>query len=97
MEFAKTGFSASKQQHILQPQPRGFASCDGAFGPAAWGCANGRFDFTLLFQQSIFAIIPSILLLLATPIRIAQLKGRARQVFASSFLYTKLVRRSFSC
>lgn len=68
-----------------------FARCDGSFGPLAIGCVGGRFDFTLLFEQSIFAIVPSALLLLVTPYRIWQLAGQKPKVSPSFIIYLKLV------
>lgn len=68
----------------------GFASCDGSFGPFA-SCADGRFDFTFLFEQSILSIIPSAVLLLITPLRVWQLAGRKPKVSASFAIYLKLV------
>ncbi|RFU75576.1 abc transporter [Trichoderma arundinaceum] len=39
-------------------------SCDDSFGPVASGCETPRFDFTLLFEQSILNIAPCALLLI---------------------------------
>ncbi|KAJ4864305.1 ABC transporter domain-containing protein [Trichoderma breve] len=38
--------------------------CDNSFGPAASSCETPRFDFTLLFEQSILSIAPCALLLI---------------------------------
>lgn len=55
------------------------AECEGSFGPAATICSN-RFDFTLLFEQSILNIGPSAVLLLALPFRLQQLLHQRRKV-----------------
>ncbi|KAL3955773.1 hypothetical protein ACCO45_011336 [Purpureocillium lilacinum] len=48
-------------------------TADAAFGPAvAPGCRHG-FDFTLVFEQSIFVLLPAALLLVAAPLRLARL------------------------
>jgi ATP-binding cassette, subfamily C (CFTR/MRP), member 1 len=54
-------------------------NCESSFGPATYTC-NGRFDFSLLFEQSILAIGPSAVLLLAAPFRIQQLRSYSRKV-----------------
>ena len=46
---------------------------DDLFGPAIRGCRH-VFDFTLFFEQSIFQIAPSALLLLCLPLRASQLR-----------------------
>ncbi|KAL7953090.1 P-loop containing nucleoside triphosphate hydrolase protein [Trichoderma compactum] len=38
--------------------------CDNSFGPTASSCETPRFDFTLLFEQSILNIAPCVLLLI---------------------------------
>lgn len=38
--------------------------CDNSFGPTASSCETPRFDFTLLFEQSILNIAPCALLLI---------------------------------
>lgn len=48
-------------------------SADDVFGPAVQGCRN-NFDFTLLFEQSLFQIAPCALLLLSLPVRASQLR-----------------------
>ncbi len=58
-----------------------------SFGP---GVLDG-FDFTVLFENTILSIVPSVLLLLALPFRVYFLYGRPRKV-TKSFLYeNKLV------
>ena len=63
---------------------------DAAFGPQL----KGSFDFTLAFEQSIFSIAPSALLLVVVPIRLALLarKGTRAAVRNSTLLlWLKLV------
>jgi len=48
---------------------------DGAFGPQVQSCRDD-FDFTLLFEQSIFSIAPTALLMLVSVPRIFQLHRR---------------------
>lgn len=55
------------------------ASCDSWFGPLVYDC-NGRFDFTLLFEQSILTIAPSATLLLAAPVRIHHVHKQSRKL-----------------
>ncbi|KAL2883225.1 hypothetical protein SGCOL_001416 [Colletotrichum sp. CLE4] len=55
------------------------ADCEGSFGPAATVCSN-RFDFTLLFEQSILNVGPSAVLLLALPLRLQHLLHQRRKV-----------------
>ncbi|KAF4835570.1 ABC transporter atnG [Colletotrichum tropicale] len=55
------------------------ADCEGSFGPAASACSD-RFDFTLLFEQSLLNIGPSAALLLALPLRLQQLLRQRRKV-----------------
>ncbi|KAL0938516.1 ABC multidrug transporter [Colletotrichum truncatum] len=55
------------------------AECDSSFGPTATFCSD-RFDFTLLFEQSLLNIGPSAVLLLALPLRLQQLFRQRRKV-----------------
>lgn len=54
-----------------------------SFGPAA----KTAFDFTPLFEDTMFSMIPSILLLLAMPYRIFALRGQRPKVARGGFLY----------
>ncbi len=65
-------------------------NCDNSFGPADYDC-NGRFDFTLLFEQSILAIVPSAVLFLAFPLRATQLAKQAPKVLQHPLSVLKLV------
>ena len=56
---------------------------DDSFGPVVrvGTCEDTRdvFDFTLLFEQSIMSVGPSVLLLLAVPLRWLQLRSQSRK------------------
>jgi ATP-binding cassette subfamily C (CFTR/MRP) protein 1 len=45
---------------------------DDRFGPTVVGCRDD-FDFTLMFEQSILSLIPSVVLLIVSVARITQL------------------------
>lgn len=66
---------------------------DNDFGPLIRG-SRDDFDFTLVFQQSILAIIPSTLLLLAASIRLYQLLGATRKKARDGSIYAKQVTQS---
>lgn len=68
-------------------------AADDTFGPFEPPISYALFDFTLLFEQSIFSIGPAALLLLVSPLRIAQLSNRRRVVRSSPLATAKLVRR----
>lgn len=74
------------------------ATCgDNLFGPQVLdnSCRSG-FDFTLLFEESVFAIAPSAILLLSVPWRLAQLyKGRVKVSLTSLHAF-KLVNKSLN-
>lgn len=57
------------------------------FGPAA----SGRFDFTLLFEDTVLSIIPSVLLLLLFPLRWWSLYRQPLKVAWSPIYENKLV------
>ncbi|KAK2590420.1 hypothetical protein QQS21_011893 [Conoideocrella luteorostrata] len=59
-------------------------TADEAFGPAIEGCRSG-FDFTLVFEQSIFVILPASLLLLGAPFRLVYL-GKSPVIINGSVL-----------
>ncbi|KND86292.1 ABC transporter C family member 8 [Tolypocladium ophioglossoides CBS 100239] len=63
------------------------SASDATFGPQL----EGQFDFTLLFEQSIFSIVPSAVLLAASPFWIAVLMRRKPSFEASTLLWTKLI------
>ncbi|RDA82906.1 hypothetical protein CP532_4784 [Ophiocordyceps camponoti-leonardi (nom. inval.)] len=62
------------------------ATADALFGPQL----PGSFDFTLVFEQAIFSIGPSAILLLASPFRILALARRKPTFGADSLLWFKL-------
>jgi hypothetical protein len=63
------------------------------FGPAQSTHCQDKFDFTLLFEQSILSIGPSVLLLLVYPLRLLLLRSKSRSVVRPGVLaWTKLVR-----
>lgn len=66
------------------------------FGPTVSHC-RGDFDFTLLFEESLLAIAPSVLLLLALPLRCRQLwKKRTKEVARSPVYWFKVVCNCYS-
>ena len=60
---------------------------DDQFGPAVFG----RFDFTLLFEQSILSILPAALFLLLTIGRLAQLHNASTKTIRANVLTLKAV------
>ena len=66
-------------------------SADAAFGPVVSHECRDGFDFTIVFEQSIFVLLPSALLLLAAPWRLVHL-GKARlKVAGQRFRSIKMV------
>ncbi|KAJ5957023.1 hypothetical protein N7501_011302 [Penicillium viridicatum] len=63
------------------------ATADATFGPQL----RGHFDFTLLFEQSIFSVGPSAILLAASLFRITVLTRRKPSFEASTLLWIKLI------
>lgn len=61
-----------------------------AFGPTA----HDRFDFTLLFQDTLLAIVPSVLLIVLVPLRIWILFKQRVKVSRSPIHESKMVRFS---
>ncbi|KAH0496963.1 hypothetical protein TgHK011_004301 [Trichoderma gracile] len=49
------------------------ATADAAFGPVVDAACRDGFDFTLVFEQSIFVLLPASLLLLVAPLRLLKL------------------------
>ncbi|KAJ5893959.1 hypothetical protein N7495_005650 [Penicillium taxi] len=62
---------------------------DNTFGAYASHCRGG-FDFTLLFEESIFEILPITLIIIITPIRLWQLSQERRKVVGSWGLPVKM-------
>lgn len=70
------------------------SSCsDDTFGPIVRGCRDG-FDFTRLFEDAILSLLPSILVLLFSAVRIVQLYARPVLVRGRSLKWSKQVRRT---
>ncbi|XWX00244.1 hypothetical protein V2A60_008264 [Cordyceps javanica] len=67
-----------------------FASCDDTAGPLAISCRHGRLDFTLLFEQTALAIVPSGLFILGAIVSLFHLWGRKPQVYSTPIYYLKL-------
>jgi hypothetical protein len=67
---------------------------DDSFRLYADSCRGG-FDFTLLFEEAILAILPLSLLLLVSAFRIRYLLERPKKVVISFLLPFKIVRRIF--
>lgn len=66
------------------------------FGPAVGSrpCARkgpDMFDFTLIFEQSMMSILPSVSLLLVVPLRCIQLKSRPRKTKGDITEWIKVV------
>lgn len=64
---------------------------DRSFGPWAGQCRGG-FDFTLLFEETILALLPTCAFLLACPSRLLYLRSKPIRVKRSILMYSKLVR-----
>ena len=62
------------------------------FGPQVDSACLDGFDFTLLFEESIFSASISAMLLCAIPLRIAYLIRKPKKVVGGALYLTKLVR-----
>lgn len=62
---------------------------DDKFGPQV----PGIFDFTLLFEQSILSLLPTVLFIVVAPLRILPLLRRESRVKPGPLLWAKLVSR----
>lgn len=69
-------------------------TADAAFGPAVGSNCRDGFDFTIVFEQSILVILPSALLLIAAPVRFAQLRKASVKVAGQRLRLAKLVSRT---
>jgi ATP-binding cassette subfamily C (CFTR/MRP) protein 1 len=63
---------------------------DATFGPTVSGCRDD-FDFTIFFEDTFFAIIPSAVLLLAAPFQLLALSRQRSIVLRGRLLSCKLV------
>lgn len=79
-------------QQTLQREMHGTAYAnDNDFGPILKLPGQKTFDFTLLFEETIFSIGPSVLLLFLIPPRIIHLWKSPRKVINSYLLKIKMV------
>ncbi len=70
------------------------AACsDDSFGPWAGATCRGGFDFTLLFEETILSILPSVLVIVVAPIPIIRLAREPPKVRASALDWFKKVWR----
>ena len=65
---------------------------DNTFGPAIDPSCRGGFDFTLLFEQCIFTILPCSLFLIAVPVRVFTLRHAETVARLDGKLVAKLVK-----
>ena len=63
---------------------------DNDFGPVVHNCRN-EFDFTLLFENTILSIIPSLLAVLFATGRVFYLRRKPKLLYARRFQLLKLV------
>ena len=66
------------------------SGADDRFGPAVHGCRE-NFDFTLLFEQSFFSILPCAIFLLIVPLRLRKLSNSGVKVVEGSAWKVKAV------
>jgi ATP-binding cassette subfamily C (CFTR/MRP) protein 1 len=64
---------------------------DDTFGPSIIQQCRGGFDFTLLFEQSVLSLAPSIVLLLAVPLRLIKLARSDLKTLPSCLYLVKMV------
>lgn len=88
----RTRFPPSSHHEPLHPVAMDCPpTADDAFGPAVHSCRGSDFDFTLTFEQSLFQIAPSALLLLLAPLRAKQLIRQNVKTVPSFFSTAKQV------
>ena len=63
---------------------------DDTFGPHAGDCRGGL-DFTLLFEDTILCILPLVVVIFASVIRLMFLSKRSNKVISSHLLSAKIV------
>jgi hypothetical protein len=68
-------------------------TADAAFGPVVDAACRDGFDFTLVFEQSIFVLLPATMLFLMAPLRILQLRKSPIKVADHASRMIKLVSR----
>ncbi|PWY72973.1 multidrug resistance-associated protein [Aspergillus heteromorphus CBS 117.55] len=64
---------------------------DNVFGPVVVHACRDGFDFTLLFEQSIFGLIPAVAFLLASPLRVRQLAKKDVRTERNAMRMAKLI------
>ena len=64
---------------------------DSTWGPWAGASCRGGLDFTLVFEESILSILPSVLVIIAAALQVAFLFGRPRQAGNGNLLWLKQV------
>ncbi|PYH89268.1 multidrug resistance-associated protein [Aspergillus ellipticus CBS 707.79] len=64
---------------------------DNVFGPVVGHACRDGFDFTLLFEQSIFGLIPAVAFLFASPFRVRQLAKKDVRTLRNRMRTAKLV------
>lgn len=72
-------------------------AADADFGPIVSQHCRGGFDFTLVFEQSIFVLVPGCIMILVAPFRLAVLLKRPHQVQPGKLRVAKLVSPLFPC
>lgn len=68
-------------------------TADAAFGPVVDAACRDGFDFTLVFEQSIFVLLPAAMLVLMAPLRLLQLRKSPIKVADQASRMIKLVSR----
>ena len=77
-------------RELLAPREECLAGSDNRFGPAVpHECRS--FDFTLLFEQIFLSLIPSLALVLLSPIRIATVFRRDIKTLSTPLHSSKIV------
>lgn len=66
-------------------------TADAAFGPVVDAACRDGFDFTLVFEQSIFVLLPAAMLILMAPLRLLQLRKSPIKVADQASRMIKLV------
>lgn len=87
--FHKTLKPADYPHRYLAMAVRCSSQADGLFGPTVYGCRDD-FDFTVFFEDTFFAIIPSLLLLLAAPFQLVNLSCQRPILLPGRLLPLKL-------
>ncbi|KAH3906329.1 hypothetical protein HBI56_195160 [Parastagonospora nodorum] len=70
---------------------RNCSQVDNTFGPWAGADCRSGFDFTLLFEEAFFSILPLAFILCITPFRFVYLWKRSKKLKTSKLRFTKLL------